>query len=280
MSLLLALVCAWCFERAAMIISAPNYGSPYNGFGAIDLTYRQEIKAPMSYRVLVPFLVRWIERLTHLPRVGIYQGCKLVLNTLMFWSVGQAFGLNAALLTGLLLLLTVKFDYWSWAPEVAGVALAMTGEWSYALTGGVLAAFSKETALLVPVAFFLRTMDPVGSVIVLMGTGLVFIGVRLAVGERELYCERFQVHYNLGLFKHFLQRDFWRQGQWYHQDIFIAVALTGLVVAGAIAQPSLVQLVPLALLAAGWTLAKADETRVFAAVLPFIASFLLGGWYG
>jgi hypothetical protein len=277
LSLVLALVCGWALERAQMIISAPNYGAPHNGFGAIDLTTRKEAKAPMAYRVLVPWLVTWMEDKLPTTRIGIYQGLKVLLNALALWSVGQGFGGGAALLTGLLLLLTIKYDYWSWAPEMAGLAFGMSGSLPLALAGGVLAGLSKETALLVPAVYWLRTGDAPGAAVVLLGTAGALIGVRLTIGARPLYCERWQWRYNLGLFKHFRQREFWRQGQWYHQDIFIACAITGLVVAGALARPEPHQLAPLAILAAGWVLAKADETRVFAAAMPWAAAFLLGG---
>lgn len=280
LSIPLALVCGWALERAQMIIAAPNYGAPHNGYGAIDLTNHREAKAPMAYRVLVPWIVAILEPLFQnklVTRLGIYQAAKVLLNAFALWSVGSAFGAPAALLTGLLILVTIKFDYWSWAPEMAGIALGMSGVLPLATAGGLLAGLSKETALLVPVAYWLKTGDMPGSLIVMLGVVGSSVGVKLYVGKRPLYCERWQIRYNLGLFKQFKAREFWRQGQWYHQDIFIACAITLTALAAAVARPEPDQLVPLALIAAGWAMAKADETRIFAAALPWVAVFLLGG---
>lgn len=272
---LIALLMGWAFERAHMIMSAPNYDSLYNGFGAIDLVNERRAKAPMAYRVLFPWLVALLEK-AGLRRIAAYQGLKVLFNALAFWSVMQAFGLPAALLTAVLLLLTVKFDYWDWMPEMIGVCLALSGSLPLALAGAALAALSRETALVCPVAFLLAGGGWPGFFAVLLVTALVLLAVRAYVGKRELYCERFQIRYNLGLFQHFRNKEFWVWGQWYHQDIFIACALTLLGLASAWGQ-GWVGLVPLAFLAAGWTLAKADETRVFSAALPFIAAMLVRG---
>jgi hypothetical protein len=230
----------------------------------------------MAYRVLTPWVVTWVERWTGLPRVGIYQGAKMGLNTLAFWAVGLAWGSEVMLLTVILLLLTVKFDYWSWAPELAGIAMAMTGQLPYALAGGLIAGLSKETALMVPVTYFLRTMDAGGAGVVLIATWGLMIAIKLLIGQRELYCERWQIRYNLSLFKSFINREFWRQGQWYHQDIFIALVLSLLVAVQSVLRPEPASLIPMALLAAGWSLAKADETRIFSAALPWVALLMLG----
>jgi hypothetical protein len=276
MSIVLALALAWGFERAQMIISAPNYGTPANGYGAIDLTMRREIKAPMAYRVLGPLVVTWIERLTRLPRIGIYQDFKLALETLAFWSVGQAFGAPVAMLTAVLLLLTVKYDYWSWAAELAGLSLALTGRLELAIPGVILYALSRETAPLAAAAYYLATFDALGAGAVLFACALTLLGIYGVVGKRELYCARWQWHYNKDLFKNFLDGDFWRMGQWFHQDIFIACSLTVLALVQAATALQWTGLVPLALLGAGWTMAKADETRIFSAALPWVALLILG----
>ncbi len=273
--LILALLVGWAFERAHMIITAGNYSSIFNGFGAIDMIWKREAKAPMAYRVLLPWLVMVLEHLG-MRRIAAYQGLKIILNSLAFWSVALVFGQPAALLTAVFLLLTIKYDYWDWAPELIGVCLALTGRIELAIPGAILAALSKETALICPVAFFLvGGSDP--QTFALTGiTALVLTAVRAYVGKRELYCSRIQIRYNLGLFLHFLHPDFWLWGQWFHQDIFIACTIT---LAGLAAAWShgVVGLVPLAFLVAGWTLAKADETRVFSPVIPFISFMLIGG---
>jgi hypothetical protein len=271
--ILLSLLFAWCFERVHMIVAAPNYGSLYNGFGAIDLTARRETQAPMAYRVLVPWLIRLLERLG-LPqtrRLDAYQTLKILLEALAFWAIWRAWSLPVALASFLLLLVTIKFDYWDWAAELSGLALAMTGDLSLALPGAMLAGLSRETALLVPAAYLLRTGDLGGGACVLLAALLPLIFVRVYVGRRKLYCARWQLPYNLSLF-----RAFFKWQPLYHSEICIALVLSALSLTAIIHLPPAWP-VPLAVLVAGWTLAKSDETRVFSAALPWLAAYLIGG---
>lgn len=273
-AVLISLLIAWCFERAQAMISAPNYSSLYNGFGAIDLTVARETKAPMAYRVLVPFLVIGIERLFHIPenrRINVYETIKIALQAFAFWAVWQAWGLPAALLTFLLLLLTIMFDYWDWAVELAGVALAMSGNLVLTLPAAILASLSRETALLVPVAYFLKTGDWKGTLATAAATVLTLTAVRLLVGRRPLYCDRWMIRYNLGLFKNFFK---WQPI--YFGDVFISLIITSACLPLLIFRPAGWP-IPWVILAAGWSMAKADEARVFVVCLPWIAAALVGG---
>jgi hypothetical protein len=277
----LSMVVAWCFERAHMIIAAPNYGATANGFGAIELTVRREIKAPMAYRALVPLLTVGIERLLRLPlsrRVDVYQTLKILLEALAFWAITKAWGLPVAFLSFLLALLTVKYDYWSWAPEMAGLALAMTGDLALALPGVILFALSRETAPLAAVVYILKTGDIAGGLVLAMAAALVLVLVRMWAGRKPLYCSRFQWRYNLNLFFGRTKGGDLILFKWqpiYHSDAMIAAALSFLTI--AVGVMGLVGwLVPVILVVAGWTLAKADETRVFAGALPWVAALLLG----
>lgn len=278
--ILLSLLVAWSFERAHMIIAAPNYGTVANGFGAIDLTVKREIKAPMSYRVLVPFLTVWTEKLLRLPlsrRIDVYQTIKIALEALTFYAVWLAWGLPVALLTFLLLLLTVKYDYWSWIPELAAFAMAMTGELSLALPAGVLAGLSRETAPLAALAYYLKTGDIAGGLVLATAIGLTMILVRLFVGRKELYCDRWMWKYNIRLFTGKTEGGDLILFKWqplYHADAVIALVLTVFtVVAGVFGLAGWP--VPIIVVVAGWLMAKADETRVFSAAIPWIAALVL-----
>ncbi len=276
MDYVIALVMGWAFERAAMIISAPNYSSPFNGFGAIDLVLHGKAKAPMSYRVLAPWICGALEKL-HIERIAIYQALKILLNALAFLMVALAFGLPTAMLTAVLLLLTVKYDYWDWQAEMIGVCAGLTGSLPLAIGGGIVHGLSKETAPLTPLAYLVTTGDGVGTLLVGMATIGAMALPRLIYGKKPLYCERFQVRYNLKLFDGFADRGMWKWGQWFHTDIFIACALTLSTGLAQFARLRLDGIIPAAILAAGWTMAKADETRVFALVIPWIAFALVGG---
>jgi hypothetical protein len=274
MSILLALVLGWAFERAVMVITAPNYGSLYNGFGAIDLTVSRQTKAPMAYRVLVPWLVVGIEKLLRSKedqRIVVYQTIKILLNALAFWCLASGFGLSAALITIALLLVTVKFDYWSYLPELAAVGAAMSGNLVITLPVAILAGMSKETAPVIPVAYYLATSDWKGALATAAAVVLTMAAVRLFVGQRALYCERWMWKYNLQLFI-----DFFKWKPFYHSDVFIASAITVACVPLLAMRPAGWP-VPWAILLAGWTMAKADETRVFSACLPWVAVYLIGG---
>src|SRR5690606_16529529 len=139
--LLFALLIGLCFDRAQMGISLANYDSLFNGFGAIDLTVKKNIKAPMAYRVLVPFLVIWIEKILKTDvkyRMFIYQAIKAFFVVLAAWSVIHVFGIMVALITFIILLATVQYDYWDWPIELAAVVLAAGGLFVPALLVGIL----------------------------------------------------------------------------------------------------------------------------------------------
>jgi hypothetical protein len=232
----------------------------------------------MCYRVLVPWVVRQLERATRLPRIGIYHTVKTACDALAFFAVGAAFGIPVMLLSVVLLLLTVKYDYWDWAMEMAGVCLAATGNLELASLGVFVHSLSRETVWVTPAAYLLKTGDWFGSAILLSAAGMYWVFLHFViVGKRPLYCERWQVHYNLALFRSFRDPAFWRWGQFYHTDIWIACTLSLGVLISIFVIHTWLMAIPLVLLVAGWTLAKADETRVFSACIPWIALMLVGG---
>jgi hypothetical protein len=284
MAIIVSLVTAWAFERAHMIISAPNYGALWNGFGAIDLTVQRNIKAPAAYRVLMPFLVVGIEKLFHTPpvrRIDIYQTLKILMETLAFWAIWQVWGLPVMLLTGILLLLTIRFDYWSWGIELAGIALAMTGNLSLAIPGAILFGLSRETAVLSGVAFYAVTGNLGQAFVVESAAVLALVLVRLWVGKRPLYCDRFMIHISLKPFKISgpnvdMWKPFFKYQPIYHSDVFIAAVISLLTLFAVLQRPT-GWIIPLVMLGAGWTITRADETRVFTACLPWIAAMMIGG---
>jgi hypothetical protein len=280
MTVILALALAFCFERAHMIIAAPNYGSAWNGFGAIQLTYERKTKAPMAYRVLMPFFVIAVERAFHLPlkrRIDIYQAGKVLLTALAFYAVGLAWSPLVAAVTCVLMLLTVRFDYWSYAGELAGIALACTGDPALAVLGVFVHGLSKETAPVAPVAYLLTTGDGYGAGALMILTAAVMGSVRLIVGKRPGYTSLNKLAEN---WKRLTARDGGRLILFLYQpavysDLALALIVSILTLTTVLTFPP-GWIIPLVILGAGWTLALADEVRVFTAVLPWIAAWMIG----
>jgi len=271
-NLLWAFLVAFCFERAEFMMTFANMGAMVNGFGAIDITNNRQAAAPMAYRVLVPWLVGFFEKIFHVPaegRVDVYTFLRLLLVTLAFFGVAQAWGLAVMVVTAFLLLLTVKFDYWSWAAELAGISLAMTGDLTLAVLGTIVHGFSRETVFLVPLAYYCKTSDLGGTFVLGSLSAAIFFFIRLAVGGRRLYCDRFMFKANLSGLQKLL-----KQAPIFYGDSLLAVLISAAAVVSIASLPTGWP-IPLALLGAGWVLAKADETRVFSAVLPWIAIFLV-----
>lgn len=276
MDSLIPVLVGWAFDRVQMIISAPNYGALWNGFGAIDLTVKRKIKAPMAYRIFVPYLVIFIERLFRIKpesRVFIYQTIKLLLVILAVYAVSYTWGMDVALLTFILLLVTIEYDYWDWAIEVGAVALATSGNLGFALVGGMLHGMSRETAPILPVAYYLSTGDLTGTIYLGLVVGLTMLAVRLYVGKRELYCDRWMWKENMSLLK-----DLFKWKPIYYSRIFISVVITVMVFIYIFITSANDWIIPLAIVVAGWLMAKADEPRVFSVAMIYIAKLLLGVW--
>ena len=270
--LLFALLIGLCFDRAQMGISLANYDALSNGFGTIDMTVRKKIKAPMAYRILVPYMVTWTEKLLKTDpeyRIFIYQAFKSFFVMLAAWSVIHVFGIMVTLITFIILLLTVHYDYWDWPIELAAIVLAAGGLFIPALIVGILFAFSRETSLITGFVYLVSTGDWTGAIIITAIIGVILFCVRFFIGKRELYCDRFMWKYNLGLFKNFFK---WKP--FLYSPLFVSAAITIGTIVSVAFMPQYWFILPM--LVAGWVLAKADEPRVFSACVPFIA-VIIGG---
>jgi len=274
--ILLWMFLALLMERVAVKIGSSFYGTPYAGIGAIDGVLSREAAAPMAYRVLVPWIVGALERvwpgLQAQRLVALYEPLKIALTGTTLWVLSRTLGVRSALFVAAALPATFLFDYWDWTGEMIGLALALGArDVRWVMAGGVVAALSRpETAILVPIAYWLRTRD---SRATLWIAGAVFCAmalVRAWAGHKTLYCQRWMVDVN------------WRDlatvmnnRPFYVGEIVVSAlvsAMTLWAVLSGRAGPT--WLVPAALLVAGWTMARAAETRVFASCLLWI-SFLV-----
>lgn len=273
--ILLWLLVALFLDRAQLQIGAFSYDSPFNGLGTVDGINQRKIKAPMAYRVLVPWLIGGIERLS--PgvvryRATVYEAFKIVSLALALAVCNLALGTPKTLLVAALLPMTFAFDYWCWAIELLAFAAALSGSIPLTLGGCLLIALSRETAPLVPLTFILVTGNVGVGLQLLAATLAVILAVRLYVGRRPIYCDRIMIRRNWQELKTF-SRSHHPLGVDYSAFALLLTMLTvALIVSGQVGSA---WLIPLIVLALGWTLGIARETRVFTPVLLWIAMGLL-----
>lgn len=255
---LVTLLLAVCLSRVQYLVSRGNMKARFNGFGAIPTVQDKTADAPMVYRVLVPWLLG--KRAT----VATYNALQAILMWGALYSLFLAWGTPVMLLCAVLFTVTFYFDYWDWTAEIIGFSLALVSL-PLAILGVVIHGLSRETAPLCGLVFALRFMDPAGGAVIAL-TGLaVLLIVRMVQGEHKLYCKRWMWQENLAM----LQGGQVITGKW---SIYYSLGLCGLAAAGSTGR--LDGLIVPVLTMAGWGMAKANETRVFAALVPYAASFL------
>lgn len=272
--MLLWLFLAILLDRAQLQIGAFSYQSFFNGFGTIDGINQRNIKAPMAYRVLVPWLIRLLEHL--IPpltsfRLTVYEVLKIISLMLALTACHLALGLTGALLVGALLPMTFGFDYWCWAIELMAFAVALSGSMPLTIFGVLALSLSRETAPLVPLTYGLITQDWIGASGLLVICGCAMLAVRLYVGKRPLYCDRVMIRRNLQELKYFFKAEPILMDYSVMAVLLSAatIALVGSGRAGA-AWP-----IPLIILMLGWTMGIARETRIFTPVLLWVVLGIL-----
>lgn len=236
----------------AQTIAAPTHDSPWCGLGALRRAGPKQA-APMVYRVLaLPF------------RRSAW--CYLIFKFATTWGalvcIMYAWGERSALITAVILPLTFWYDYWDWPIELAGVAMAASGNLPAAVLLAVAWGMSRETAPLSGMIYFLATWDALGGLVLVGVAFLTMTAVRAWVGRRGLYCDRWMVRVNIGL----LQKGNIRA--------WASVILCGLIIAAAVVSLRPDTLVPLVIIAAGASMGKLDETRLFSAAIPYLARML------
>lgn len=265
---LTALVVAIFIDRVQLKLGADSYRSIYNGQGAIDSVNKRTAKAPMAYRVLVPWIIGGIERFIPSLRAkriqALYEPIKVISMFLLIYVCGIFFGYTSALLLAALMGATFFFDYWDWTFEAIGVLFALTGNPYLFLIGTVLWALSKETAPLAPFIYMVSTGDV--AIACLGGILCIVIQwfVKTVVGKRELYCQRVMYEINKQDVKELFENT-----PFYSSEIFISLCITVVCLAAVLIMPTLGGLYVIPLLVAGWVLARAAETRVFFACLIY-----------
>jgi len=250
----LCLLFALCLARAQYLAGKFNMRAKWNGYGAIESIQNKTADAPMAYRVLIPWLIGK-------PTLAKYEAFQIALITAALYSVYLAWGVPVMLVAGLLLTITFFYDYWDWTPEMIGLSLALVS-FPAAMLGVVLHGMSRETAPLVGVAYALHSGDWLGGVVIAYAGFAVLWMVRKIQGKHPLYCDRWMITRN------------WKELKAGKPASLISVGVSALALVGAWTRID--GLVVPVLLVAGWTMAVSSETRVFSAVLPYAAAFLVG----
>lgn len=262
-TVLVWLFVAWLLDGAQFMVTHRNYKAIYNGFGAIESTRAKKALAPMAYRVLVPWLVGWIEDDT--ARLWAYEAVKVLLMAGCLTVCASLYGPLAALLMGCLWCSTFLFDYWDNYAEMLGLLLALTGNVYLACLGGVIAALSRETAGIIPFIFWSVAGFP--SPWVFVATWGTILGVKMRIGHRKMYCPRFTIKHNWGALRSL------REG-WFLSMPFISVVWTLLALVSWRIGVVPAAWAVLVILVACWTMGGITEPRIFRATAIWIAPML------
>jgi len=271
---MLWIILAIALDRVQLKLTSHAYKqSAYrSGYAAIDSVNQRKAFMPMAYRVLVPWLVWVIERLGGKGKYRfewVYELIKIGLMALALWSASLAIGVAGAVVLGIMLCMTFWSDYWDTYVEIAALAMAMTGNIGLAVVGTVLLGLSRETAPMVGIVYGLST-GRVGESIQLVALSCaVLLAVRLHVGRKKLYCERWMLKQNWQDLLELLHNK-----PIYLCEMFMTLIVTVLTIVAIFGRP-VAWPVPAILLVAGWLMARAPETRVFASCYLWIAPLIL-----
>jgi len=258
-------------------MTAGNRNRDCNGYGALAGTLRRNNAAPMRYRVLMGWVLlglAWVVRLVRRRGTTVQAWHYQVIKGLLMWGAlavaRQIVGTAGMLALAVLVASTFEFDYWDCYAELLGVGLCVMGSPWAALAGGVIWGLSRETAVLAP-GLALLSGGPWCAVAALSGPGAMG-AVRLVQGRAGLYCERWTLRaYNVPDLRQ--AREIGDVGPWLSIGWMVAGIVTAVWGRGRM-PAALAGTMPVALvwLVAGWTMARARETRVFMPLALWIAA--------
>jgi len=204
---------SWVVSYSDFKMTKHNWGSMFNGLGALPLALAGKLKVPMQYRILVAWLCRWlgIERQDRDGYIKTYFYVRLlaiVFAMTMAFKYFEVVGVNPMIATGILSAFFVwvaMYDYTDVYFEVGFFAAAFT---CLLLAGDsmicaimipiitFIAGLNRETAVFIPVACLLFGFYDIAFAA--GGTFLIsYVMVRQIYGKRERYCEFFMVPQNI-----------------------------------------------------------------------------------
>ncbi len=267
--------CLTFYERA---VTLTNVGTYYNGLGAVPETLWRTNKAPMRYRVFVPWLMGLLFPSLRYQRTQVflskgiqwtYQGIKGILIFLALWAAYSVIGLIGTLIAAFGMAVMVQFDYWDCYVEVGAVAALINPALHPAihLVAAIVWGLSKETSW---AGIALIPITPLAGIATV--TRAVMEKYQ---GKAELYCKRWA----------------WKPYNWpdlkglavgarpmVALSIIISVLTLAAVVMLVLTQwnTPLGKSAPLALLwlGTGWAFGRINEPRIFMPCLIWIGGSL------
>ena len=206
-NLLFWLLVSWFCVGLIFRTTAKNIGAPWNGIGAIVNNLKGVSKAPMQYRMLQAWFVKFVARATGLKKLELLDvNGRLVVRYVFATMLALAFALWAAqlyfnnllytIILLVLLLSTTVYDYMDKYFELGFFALCFygitTGQIWIAMIATVLGSFNKESSLLqvaIPLVIpFTAIFTQIKASFILMICWLVpYLLLRKRYGVRESY---------------------------------------------------------------------------------------------
>ncbi|MEA1998254.1 MAG: hypothetical protein U9N61_02860, partial [Euryarchaeota archaeon] len=253
---------ALILDRVQLKLTAGAYKySPFrSGYAIIDKVLQRDAYAPMAYRWLMPLLASSKKGRF----VWVYEPLKIGMMAFSMWAASLILGVAGGLALGLMYCMTFWTDYWDVYIEVGAYALALTGQVELALLGAILLGLSRETAPLVGIIYALVTGDIGGGLQLIALSSAILLIIRLYVGKKKLYCERFMWRQNIRDVK-----DIFENHPFYLGEITMTLITTALTIIAILQFPPGWP-VCLVLLLAGWLMGRAAETRIFAGCFLWI----------
>ena len=212
--MLFVLVLSLCIIYLDIKLTKNNMGAPTNGIGAIQLILLGKSKAPMQYRVLIPWICGFLcgrkmfgVRSGKFPHLHVYLPLRWVAVTFaMFVShlYFQTLPVNAHLCTTLLavfFIVSSLYDYTDVYFEVGFLALAFLlfgSSWVYLWLGIItyVAGLNRETAIAIPAVAFAGGDWVLGGFLGFIFM-LSYMTPRMIYGDKSRYCDLFPFGQNI-----------------------------------------------------------------------------------
>jgi hypothetical protein len=259
---ILFLIISSSIIRSQAAIATPNYGTGYNGIGAIPLILSKKAPPPGIHRVLMAMLLRYIPSRFWEPA---YEIIMVLMLTIALQTANHLFSLPFALSLAALLPLTFRFDYWDWIPELQAALAATSGNFFLCLPSFFFSALSKETSPLLPIIFFCYHPNlPIYQTISLFLVTIIPI-ITILIIQGNITFDRQMIQRNANDLLWWYQNSF--RNILFRSDMSSTILLTTLSTVAIIQLGFPIAIPWLIILFAGWILATAIETRVFTILL-------------
>lgn len=256
-------------------LTKTNYGAVFNGIGAIPYVLSGQSRAPMQYRVLVPWTCSIFgvgdQKLKYLKQYVYLRWLSILFAVSMSYFYYHS--VVGVLWLVLFFVAASLYDYTDVYIEIGLLALALVllagGYWWALIPITAVAALNRETAIVIPtLAFFDSSLAGIAS---LCGFAVGYLIPRIVYGAKDRYCSFWMVRANIAeAIQHYKSRPF------PYVEYTLSVLLFGFVVYSAICGTKTGPLfVGLGLFAVLLIPAKWREIRVFAPCVFLLIGALL-----